>query len=130
MTDYAETITVADYADDLALQANELAQAESPLHSLEQAAGGIGLYVNTNETEFMHFKQEGRISILRGKPMKLVDQFKYLGNNISSAESDVNMSISKSDLSEKLKQDFFQAAFVSVLLYKYTTLILLKRIEM
>ena len=34
----AETITDADYADDLVLLANTLAQAESLLYSLEQAA--------------------------------------------------------------------------------------------
>ena len=47
----------ADYADDLALHANEPAQAESLLHSLEQTAGGIELYVNVNKTEFMCLKQ-------------------------------------------------------------------------
>ena len=42
-----------DYADDIALMANTPNQAESLLHSLEQAAAGIGLYVNANKTEYM-----------------------------------------------------------------------------
>ena len=43
-----ETMTYADYADDLALLANIPAQAKSLLYSLEQPAGGIGLSVNAN----------------------------------------------------------------------------------
>ena len=35
----------------------------------------------------------------------------------------------KSDLSDKIKRDFFQAAVVSILLYGCTTLALTKRIE-
>ena len=44
-------MTDTDNADDLAIPANTPSQAESQLYSLEQAAGGIGLFVNTNETE-------------------------------------------------------------------------------
>ena len=39
----AQTITDADYADDIALIANTPAQAESGQQSLERAAGDIGL---------------------------------------------------------------------------------------
>ena len=42
----AHTITDTDYADDITLLANTLTQAESLLHSLERAAGGIGLHDN------------------------------------------------------------------------------------
>ena len=45
-----QTVTDADYADDLAP-----AQAESLLHSLEKAAKNIGLYVNSDKTESMGF---------------------------------------------------------------------------
>ena len=47
----------ADYADDIALLVNTSAQAESLMHSLEKAAGGIGLHVNADKTEFMCFNQ-------------------------------------------------------------------------
>ena len=46
----AKTITDTDYADDTALQANAPAQTESPLHSLERAAAGIGFHVNAQKT--------------------------------------------------------------------------------
>ena len=42
-----ESMTDADYADDLLLITNTKALAESLLHNLEKPAGGIGLYVNT-----------------------------------------------------------------------------------
>ena len=42
------SITDVDYADDIALLANTPTQVESLLHSLEKAAGRIGLHINTN----------------------------------------------------------------------------------
>ena len=51
-----ETITDPVYADHLALLANTPAQAESLLHSQKETARGIGLYVNSDRTEFMCFK--------------------------------------------------------------------------
>ena len=46
-------ITDTDYADDLVLLANTPAQAKSLPYSMELAARGIGLYVNSDKTEFM-----------------------------------------------------------------------------
>ena len=68
-----QTIMNPNYTDDIALIANIPAEAESPLHSLEQAAGGIGLHVNKDKTEYMCFNQRGNISILKGGPPKLDD---------------------------------------------------------
>ena len=58
-----------DYTDDLVLLGDTPTQTKSLLHSLEQAVGGIGLYVNANKTEFMCFKQEGAIFTLSDKPL-------------------------------------------------------------
>ena len=58
----AQTITDADDADDIALLANTSVQAKSQLHSLERAAGGIGLHVNANKIEYMSYNQRGDIS--------------------------------------------------------------------
>ena len=49
--------------------------------------------MNVNKTEFLCFKQEGAMSTLKGKSLKLVTQFTYLGSNISSTESDFNIPI-------------------------------------
>ena len=59
----AQTITDMDYA-------NSPAQAKSLLHSLEQAAGGIGSHVKTDKTEYMCFNQRGNISMLKGGPLR------------------------------------------------------------
>ena len=54
----AQTITDADYADDIALLANTPAQAETLLHSLERAAAGLGFLVNAHKMEYMCFNQK------------------------------------------------------------------------
>ena len=134
----AETMTDTNYADDLALFVNTPAQAESRLHNLEQAAGGIGFYVNANKTELICFKQVA-ISTLSGWSLKLVNKFTHLGSNISSTKSDVNIHLVKvwkaidmllirwkTDLSEKIKRNSFQAVAVSILQYGCTTWMLMK----
>ena len=67
----AETMTGADYVDDLVFLANTLNQAESLLHNLEQAPRAIGLSMNLDKTEFMSFNQVSAIFSLNGKPLKL-----------------------------------------------------------
>ena len=81
----------ADYTDDIALLANTPAQAETLLHSLEIAAGGIGLYVNVDKMEYMCLNQKGDISKLNGSSLKLEDKFTYLGSSVSSIEKNNNM---------------------------------------
>ena len=39
--------------------------------------------MNANKIEFMCFEQKGIISTQSGKPLKLVDQFAYLGSSSS-----------------------------------------------
>ena len=85
----------ANYADDIVLLENSPAQPESLLHSLEQAAGGIGLHVNADKTEYMCFNQRDDISTLNGGPLKLVDKFTYLGSSILSTKNDINMRLAK-----------------------------------
>ena len=138
----AKTITEADYADDIALLANTPNQAETLLHSLERAAAGIGLHVNAHKTEFMCFNQKGGISTLDRTSMKLVDKFTYLGSSVSSTDKDIDTRLTKawraidrlsiiwkSNLTDKMKRSFFQAAVVSILLYGCTTWTLTKRLE-
>ena len=91
----AQTITDADYADDIALLANTPAQAETLLHSLEWAATGICLHVNADKTKYMCLNQRGDISTLNGSSLELVDKFTYLGSSISSTEKDINTRLAK-----------------------------------
>ena len=65
------------------------------VYSLEPVAWSIGDYMNVNKKECMCFKREGAISTLSSKPLKLVDKFPYLGSNISSNKSDVEVRLAK-----------------------------------
>ena len=129
----AKTITDADYVDDIALLANAPTQDETLLHSLERAT------VKAHKMEYMCFKQIGDISTLNGSSLKLVDKFTYLGSSVSSTETNIDMWLTKawtainrlsviwkSDLTDKMKCSFFQAAVVSILLYGCTTWTLTK----
>ena len=82
----SKTITDADYADDIPILANAPTQAETLLHSQEQAAAGIGLHVNAYKTEYMCFNQTGDISTLGGSSLKLVDKFTFLGSSVPSTK--------------------------------------------
>ena len=137
-----KTITDADYADNIDLLANTPNQTETLLHSLQRVAAGIGLHVNAHKTEYMCFNQAGDISTLDGTSLKIVDKFTYLGSSVSTTEKDIDTRLTKawtaidklsviwkSDLTDKMKCSFFQAAVVSILLLGYTTWTLTKRLE-
>ena len=86
--------------------------------------------VNAHKTEYMCYNQTGGISTLDGTPLKLVDKFTYLGSSVASTEKDIDTRLTKawtannrlsiiwkSDLTDKMKRSFFQAAVTSILLY-------------
>ena len=88
------------------------------------------------------FNQTGDISTQGGSALKLVDKFTYIGNSVSSTEKDIDTRITKvwtaidklsiiwkSDLTDKMKRRFFQAAVLSILQYGCTTWTLTKRLE-
>ena len=88
------------------------------------------------------FNQRGDISTLNVGSLKPVVKFTYLVSNMSSTENDINMWLAKawtvidslsviwkSDLSDKLKCNFFQAVIMSILLYGCITCMLTKHIE-
>ena len=90
----------------------------------------------------MCYNQIGDISTLNGSSLKLVDKFTYLGNSASSTETDTDTWLTKpwatidtlsvvwkSDLTDKIKRSFSQAAVVSILLYGCTTWTLTKQME-
>ena len=80
------------------------------------------------------YNQTGDISTLEGTPLKLVDKFTYLGSSVESTEKDIETRLTKawiainrlsiiwkSDLTDKMKCSFSQAAVTSILLYGCTT---------
>ena len=90
----------------------------------------------------MCYNQTEDISTVDGTPLKLVDKFTYLGSSVESTEKDIDTRLTKSwtainrlsiicksDLTDKMKRSFFQAAVTSILLYGCTTWTLTKRLE-
>ena len=102
----------------------------------------IGPHVNALKTEYMCYNQTDDISTQDRTSLKLVDKITYQGSNVSSNEKDIDTQLTKawtandrlsilwkSDLNDKMKRSFFQAAVVSILLYGCTTWALTKRLE-
>ena len=82
------------------------------------------------------------ITTPNGSSLKLVDKFTYQGWSVSLTKIDIDTRLTKvwtsinrlsviwkSDLTGKMKRSFFQAAIVSILLYRCTTWTLTKRLE-
>ena len=99
-----------------------------------------------NSTTIRALLVRGRSSLLNsvcyGTSLKLVDKFTYQGSSVSSTEKDIDTRLTKastaidrlsiiwkSDLTDKMKCSFFQAAVVSILLYGCTTWTLTKRLK-
>ena len=90
----------------------------------------------------MCYNQTGDITRLDGASLKLVDKFTFLRSSVSSTEKDIDTRLTKgwtaidrlliiwkSDLTDKMKRSFFQAAVTSILLYGCTTWTLTKRLK-
>ena len=88
----------------------------------------------------MCLNQTGDISTQNGSSLKLADMFTHRGSSVSSTETDIDKRLAKawtainrlsviwkSDLTDKMKRSFFQAAVVSILLYGCITWTLTKR---
>ena len=139
----AKNITDADYADDIALIADNNTDAQKLLHLLEESAAIVGLHINATKTEYISYHQnDNPIDTINNTRLKRVNDFVYLGSNIASNEKDVFTRISKawsaldrlkviwkSNLSEEIKKNFFRAVVESVLLYGSSAWTLTKKLE-
>lgn len=132
------------FADDIVLLSNELHQARELLKRLEAEASKVGLNVNAKKTHLMAFNQdkEELIYAKSGQLISEVDNFKYLGGWLKSAENDINIRIAlawsschklnkiwKSSLNRSIKVRLFVATVESVLLYNSETWTLTKQLE-
>ena len=86
-------ITDLDFADDIALMAEELEQAQDFLHCVQENAAKIGLHLNSDKTEFMSFNQvqDTVLKTVNNENIKKVDNFKYLGAWIDDTANDVKV---------------------------------------
>ena len=126
-------ITDTDFADDIALLADNLANAQSLLSALETTANCTGLYLNETKTECLPINIQNCIEVktLSDNILKCVDDdYKYLGSHIINSERDFNKrkgmawtacnsmdKIWKSNLDRKIKIGTFQVAIEPILLY-------------
>ena len=91
---------------------------------------------------YIYIYPTGGISTLEGTPLKLVDKFTYLGSSVKSTEKDIDTRLTKawtainrlsiiwkSDLTDNMKRNLFQAWVTSILLYGCTTWTLTKRLQ-
>ena len=62
---------------------------------LERAAGGIGLHVISDKTEYICFNQSGNFSTLKCGPLKPVVKFTNQGTSVSLTENDINTRLEK-----------------------------------
>ena len=126
------TVTDLDFADDIALVAQEIEAAQEILLRVETEACKVGFHLNakTTEVQSYNFNTPMQIKCLSGTILKEVDNFKYLGEWTQSSEKDFLVrkalawlachklkKIWTSKLSRKLKERLFIATFESVLLY-------------
>ena len=91
---------------------------------------------------FLEYLRDDLKSVNTSIEASLVDKFTYLGSSVESTEKDIETRLAKawtainrlsiiwkSDLTDKMKRSFFQAAVASILLYGCTTWTLTKRLE-
>ena len=139
----AKKISDAEFADDIALVTNTEKEAEELLREVEEVSMSVGLHINESKTKYLVenvMEPQGIVST-DGKPIKLVEDFLYLGAKIRNTEEDVVdrvrkawaachslKSVWQSDLRKGLKIRLFTATVESVLLYGSETWTLTKRL--
>ncbi|CAF0980581.1 unnamed protein product [Brachionus calyciflorus] len=128
-----------DYAVDIALLERSLEEAQKQLNETCRNAKEVGLEINVTKTKVMviNANKDKKLKI-NNEDIEVVDEFKYLGSNMSSSEKDMKCrkgqawsafrSLEKiwtsKTTSIELKIRIFQASCLSILLYGSETWIL------
>ena len=129
----AEKLADAEFADDVALISDSIAEAQQLLQSLETAAKQVGLYMNEGKTKYLCVnipEEHEDIVSSSGNIIDEVKDFVYLGAWVGSSEHDFSVkkakawgachrmkNIWKSKLRRTLKIRLFQATVEPILLY-------------
>ena len=127
----AQHLTDLDFADDLALIAESVKNAEALLQSLEDVAAQIGLHCNEGKTEYItNSTDPPELKSLSGATIKRVDDFKYLGAYIMDSQKDFRSrkgmawvacnkldKIWRSNLENNIKVELFQTLIEPIPLY-------------
>ena len=90
----ARMLTDLDFANDLALLANTVVNAQKLLSSLEEAAAEVELLINQKKTKYMCIcadsAPETSVRVRKGE-IDQVDDFCYLGSNVRNSERDMKV---------------------------------------
>ena len=115
------------------LLCDSIEDAQCLLSLVIKTAKEVGLSINEGKTKYMSYdtpSPRNDMILANEKPLKKVNDFKYLGSWVDNSEKDVKMrkaqawsairnldNIWKFDLSRKLKINFFRSTVESILLY-------------
>ena len=131
-----------DYADDIALLEQSFVGAQNQLNETSKSAKEVGLDINVAKTKSIIINDKKDLSLtINGEAIEIVDEFKYLGSNMSSSEKDMKCRKGQAWLafrrlekiwnskttSIELKIKIFQASSLSILLYGSETWVLDQR---
>ena len=133
-----------EFADDIGLIADSIADMQKILTNVETAAQTVGLQMNIGKTKYMTANLMGPdtpILANSGSPIEKRDNFLYLGSWIKNTENDIKVRKAKawtachklkriwnSKISKKIKIRLFTATVESVLLYGSETWTLTNRL--
>ena len=139
----AVRVSDTDFADDLALTTDTVAEAEKLTQEIERMAATVGLQMNEGKTKFMtqNIENPGTIKTLSNKTIERVEDFTYLGSRLRSTEAEIRVrkgkawgachklkELWKSDLRKPIKIRVFTALVESVLLYGSETWTMTKKL--
>ena len=137
-------VTDTDFADDIALLAEEIAQAQEMLSRVESETLKFGLHLNEKKTETMLYNQEitTPIKSKNGREIKVVENFKYLGGWMINTEKDFEIrkalawaachklvKIWNSNIKRKIKERLFLSTVESIFLYGSETWTMTKTLQ-
>ena len=124
-----------DFADDIAIIADSIANNSRLCQSISDIAAHYGLLINIEKTKYMFYNIPRPVNsnervFINGEALEEVSDFKYLGSYISSTSRDINVrkglawkalqsldTFWKSNMSRKIKTKIFRTAVEPVLLY-------------
>jgi len=142
------TINDLSFADDIVLLESETARAQVQVDNLRRESSEVGLEFNNFKIDCMILNRTTNSQplsppLLDGKPIEVVEDFKYLGSYIGSTDKDVSNRIGLAwaafaklkpillsrtgKPSIKLKITLFDAACISILLYGCESWVLTKK---
>ena len=132
-----------DYADDICLLENNIAEAQNQLNKLAKSAVNVGLVINIKKTEYIANIDSKEKLVINGEQLQQVEDFKYLGAHLQSSEKDLEIRTGQAwsafwklkkiweskSIPVKLKINLFQASCLSILLYGSETWLITEKMK-